>query len=153
MDKRETTMLNYQHILLTTDLSQDTMKVVERTRDIAKRSNAKISVVHVLEYTPIVYGSGEFTIPLDVNIEETLRKRAEEALSDVAKQLGVLPADQYIEVGSIKKTVISLADEIKADLIVVGTHGRHGVEALLGATANAILHNAKCDVLAVRIYE
>jgi universal stress protein A len=38
-------------------------------------------------------------------------------------------------------------------LIVVGSHGRHGVRLLLGSTANGILHHAKCDVLAVRIKE
>lgn len=146
-------MLNYQHILLTTDLSQDTVKLGERARDIAKHSNAKLSIVHVLEYTPMVYGSGEFSIPLDVNIEETLRKRATEALADLARQLGISSADQYIEIGSIKRAVANLADKIKADLIIVGAHGRHGVERLLGATANAILHQAKCDVLAVRTYD
>ncbi|MGB6977051.1 MAG: universal stress protein [Gammaproteobacteria bacterium] len=146
-------MLRYQHILLTTDLAQDTLKLGERARDIAKHSNAKLSVVHVLEYTPVVYGSGEFSIPLDINIEETLRNRATEALADLAKHMDIPPADQYIEIGSIKRTVAILADKIKADLIIVGIHGRRGVEKLLGATANAILHQAKCDVLAVRTYD
>jgi universal stress protein A len=146
-------MLNYKHILLTTDLSQDTVKLSERARNIAKCSNAKLSLVHVLEYTPVVYGSGEFSIPLDVNIEETLHKRAAEALANLGQQIGVAAADQYVEIGSIKRAVANLAEKINADLIIVGTHGRHGVEILLGATANAILHQAKCDVLAVRTYD
>ena len=40
-----------------------------------------------------------------------------------------------------------------ARLIVVGSHGRHGLALLLGSTANGVLHHAKCDVLAVRIQE
>ena len=47
--------------------------------------------------------------------------------------------------------VLEEVERLKADLIIVGSHGRHGVRLLLGSTANAILHGAKCDVLAVRI--
>jgi universal stress protein A len=45
-----------------------------------------------------------------------------------------------------------MADESNADLIVLGTHGRSGIRLLLGSTANAVLHGAKQDVLAVRIH-
>ena len=44
-----------------------------------------------------------------------------------------------------------VADEAGADLIVVGSHGRHGLALLLGSTANGVLHGAMCDVLAVRV--
>jgi universal stress protein A len=37
------------------------------------------------------------------------------------------------------------------DLVVVGSHGRHGLSLLLGSTANGVLHGAGCDVLAVRV--
>ena len=50
--------------------------------------------------------------------------------------------------------VISMAKEaqkLNADLIVVGSAGRHGMRLLLGSTANAVLHSAECDVLAVRV--
>ena len=43
------------------------------------------------------------------------------------------------------------AHQIAADLIVVGSHGRHGIALLLGSTANGVLHGAPCDVLAVRV--
>jgi universal stress protein A len=39
------------------------------------------------------------------------------------------------------------------ELIVLGTHGQKGVQLLLGATANSVLHGADCDVLAVRVYD
>jgi universal stress protein A len=44
-----------------------------------------------------------------------------------------------------------LAEELKAGLIVIGSHGRHGLGMILGSTANGVLHGASCDVLAVRI--
>ena len=45
------------------------------------------------------------------------------------------------------------AEEIGADLIVVGSHGRYGLALLMGSTANGVLHGATCDVLAVRVGE
>ena len=44
-----------------------------------------------------------------------------------------------------------IAQSKKVDLIVVGSHGRHGLGLLLGATANGVLHGANCDVLTVRV--
>jgi universal stress protein A len=46
---------------------------------------------------------------------------------------------------------VRIAKERGVDLIVVGSHGRHGLQLLLGSTANGVLHLAECDVLAVRV--
>lgn len=53
--------------------------------------------------------------------------------------------------GSPKLEIVRVAEERQVDLIVVGSHGRHGLALLLGSTANGVLHHAKCDVLAVRL--
>ena len=45
----------------------------------------------------------------------------------------------------------SQAEALHSDLIVVGTHGHRGIARLLGSTASAVSHNARCDVLTVRI--
>jgi universal stress protein A len=145
-------MLSYKHILLATDLSEDTDKLADHAKLLSERSKAKISIVHVIEHTPIVYGGGEFSVPLDMNLEEALRTRATRALAKLGKRLGISEKEQYIETGSIKTAVVNLAKKIGVDLIVVGAHGRHGVEKLLGSTANAILHAAACDVLTVRTH-
>ncbi len=44
-------------------------------------------------------------------------------------------------------------NDIDFDLIIIGTHGQHGIALLLGSTANAVLHGVSCDVLAVRVKE
>ena len=80
-------------------------------------------------------------------------KNAKKALAQVGADFGIPSNQQYLEIGYVKKAVIELAKKIHADLIVIGSHGRHGVQLLLGSTANAILHTADCDVLAVRIEE
>ncbi|MFP6816664.1 MAG: universal stress protein [Pseudomonadales bacterium] len=53
--------------------------------------------------------------------------------------------------GSTADGVHDLARTIGADLIVVGTHGRHGLQLIKGSTANAVLHGVQCDALSVRV--
>jgi len=129
----------------------DASHIAETAALFAERSNAKLSIVHVLEHTPIVYGGGEFSIPLDISLEEQLTKSARLALASLAKKVNIADENQHIAHGSVKREVIELAGVLAVDLIVVGTHGHSGMEVLLGSTANAILHAAKCDVLTVRV--
>ena len=144
-------MLCYKHVLLATDLSEETNVLAETAASVAKHSGAKLSIVHVMEHVPVVYGSGEFSIPLDMNLEDQLSKNARRVLTVIANRVGVADEDLYIAHGSLKKEIIELASQLEADLIVVGSHRHSGIEFLLGATANAILHTGKCDILAVRI--
>ena len=53
--------------------------------------------------------------------------------------------------GRPEREVHRIAEESDVDLIVVGSHGRHGLALILGSTSTSILHGAKCDVLAVRV--
>ena len=55
--------------------------------------------------------------------------------------------------GRPETEIHNTADEIGADLIVVGSHGRHGLALIFGSTANGVLHGAACDVLAVRVLD
>ena len=64
------------------------------------------------------------------------------------EKTGISKENQQIKFGYPKTVILEKANEINADLIVIGSHGRRGVQLLLGSTANAILH---CDVLAVRV--
>jgi len=140
----------YKHILLATDLSKDSATIAKQAQQIARSSGAHLGIMHVLEHVPANYGGGEYSIPLDLEVEATLRKNAEEELTKLGKMVDVPKERQFITVGSIKTLVTDFAKEHNIDLIVVGRHGRHGVKLLMGSSANAILHAAPCDVLAIR---
>ena len=84
---------------------------------------------------------------------EFLVDHATGRLQELAQKLGFPDAPRWIEVGSPKREITRVAEEQNVDLIVVGSHGRHGLGALLGATADGVVHYAHCDVLAVRIKE
>lgn len=134
----------YFKILLATDLTKDGHKVDRKAWELANQFDAKLFIIHVIEPIP-AYG-----YPGVTDIESP---HIEEAKAEMKKLAGefMVPDDRYfVEVGPTKTLILDKADEIDADLIVVGSHGRHGLSRLLGSTANAILHGAKCDVVTVR---
>jgi universal stress protein A len=143
-------MLSYKKILVAVDLSEASKKVLERAVDFAKQSHAELNVVHVIEFSPFAY-AGEFSATLDPNLEQTLVTGAQEGLAEMCLGYNISVEHQFVERGSVKLVVNELAEQIKCDLIMVGSHSHHGFELLLGSRANAILHSAKCDVYVVRM--
>lgn len=140
----------YKHILVAVDLSEMSYQILQQAKEIAQLTHADLSIIHVMEHSPLAYG-GEFSIPIDANIEQMFEATARNALEKLASKFDIDSKHTHFEMGSVRVEVIKLAKEIKADLIVVATHGHHGIDVILGSRANAILHHAKCDVLAVRV--
>ena len=145
--------MTYQHILFAADFSDDALRVGERAREIAQRCGARLSLIHVVEDINISLGGGYELLPVLPELpDEALLREAREMLRELAQRLGVEHAETgVVNAPSTKEGILDAARECGADLIVVGSHGRHGLALLLGSTANAVLHGAPCDVLAVRI--
>jgi len=144
--------MQYKHILAAVDLSPQSTEVVTRALEIATQNKASFDIVHVVEQSPVAYG-GEFSIPINVNLEHAIETEARKQLSALSDKFKIEPKHQHVLTGSVKTAVVELAEQLKVDLIVAGTHGHHGIDILLGSRANAILHGAKCDVLVVRAKE
>lgn len=142
-------MGQYTHILLAADFNQESDIVVKRAKALAGTFGAKLSLVHVLEPISIAYG-GEFPVDLG-DLHKELEKQAQTQLAALGDQLGVAAENRYLEVGITEKEILRVAKAHNVDLIVMGSHGRHGLALLLGSTANAVLHHADIDVLAVRV--
>ncbi len=143
----------YQHILFAADFSEDALRVGERARNIARQCGAQLSLIHVVEDMAISLGGGYELLPVLPDLpDEALRQEARNALGALAQQLDVPQSDLWVvSATSTKEGILGAVQEHRIDLIVVGSHGRHGLALLLGSTANAVLHSAPCDVLAVRI--
>ena len=139
----------YKHILLATDLTQDTDFIISKVQGMHGFTGSKLSLIHVVEPLP---GYSYAYLGIE-DIEGQLIEEAKMSLSKLAEKLNVPAADQFVEVGPTKSKILDVAQKVGADLIVCGSHGRHGLSLLLGSTANAILHGAKCDVLTVRLPE
>lgn len=145
-------MSTYQHVLVAVDFSKDNRAIVERAMEVAQRNIAKLTLLHIVEYASIAY-SGDLIMPEEVMVDKELVQQAETQLSELKDSLNLPQADTAVEIGSPKHEIVRVAEERDVDLIVIGSHGRHGLQLLLGSTANGVLHLAKCDVLAVRVTE
>lgn len=142
-------MAPYQRILLVVDLSDDSAHIGSRARDLARRDNAAIHILHVVEFVP-VEPMGETLMPT-VQIEAELVNRARQRIAQLAGELGVQDATLHVEAGSVKTEIVRVARDIGADLIVIGCRERHGMSILINLTEDTVLHAAPCDVLAVRV--
>jgi universal stress protein A len=139
----------YKHILFATDLTDESNYVVSKVKEIRGFNNALLSLIHVVEPMP---GYSYAYLGIE-DIEGQLIAESKNAIAKLGAELNVAAKDQFVEVGPTKSKIQSIANDIGADLIICGSHGRHGLSLLLGSTANAILHGAKCDVLVVRLPE
>jgi universal stress protein A len=139
----------YTHILVALDLTEECPQVLNKAMTISKSFNSKISVIHVLEPLSFAYGGD---IPMDLtSLQEQIADQAQKQLAKLCEPHTISSAQQHIILGHTQTEVHRVAEEQQVDLVVTGSHGRHGFALILGSTANAILHGAKCDVLAVRI--
>ncbi|WP_031433905.1 universal stress protein [Methylomarinum vadi] len=141
----------YRHVLLAADFSEHGKEVARRAKQLAELNQAQLSLVHVVDNLPITDASYGPIIPFDVDLTEELMAAAKKRLAELGEELGVPAERQWLEIGSPKLEVVRIAEENAVDLLVIGSHGRHGLALLLGSTANGVLHYAKCDVLAVRL--
>ncbi len=145
-------MAEYKHILYATDLSDYARPVGGRAVDVARRNGARLTLLHVLQEKDV--GAGlEATTPIPGETDGPLVQEMRRRLSDLANQLGVPDADQVVVTSTSRgKQIRHVAEEREVDLIIVGSHGRHGLSLLWhDSTPNTVMHGATCDVLAVSI--
>lgn len=140
----------YKNILVAIDLSEDSRLVLQKAQAIAARNQqAKLSVVHTLEPLGFAYGGD---IPMDLtSIQQQLNDHAHERLAKLLEGIDIPAENRHVLVGMPDTESHRLAIEMGADLIVVGSHGRHGFQLLLGSVSRGVLQDAPCDVLAVRV--
>jgi len=144
-------MSMYNVILVAVDLSSEAKQLADKAGEQARANSATLHVVHVIEPLSFAYGGD---VPMDLStIQDQLDEHAHNKLASFSEQLDYPVAGQHVVSGHTETEIHRLAESLQADLIIVGSHGRHGLALLLGSTANGVLHGAKCDVLAVRVHE
>lgn len=137
----------YKKVLFATDFDEVGISAAHKAKKIADENGAELILLHVVEPIPAYAYPGFAGF---AEVEVSIREQAEKELDALADRLGVDAKHRLIEFGSVKNEVLRIADEHKVDLIVTGSHGKHGLALLLGSTTNAILHGAHCDMLIVR---
>jgi nucleotide-binding universal stress UspA family protein len=141
-------MLPIKTILHPTDFSEPSGHAFRLACSLARDYGARLVVTHIV---PIpVYGTPEMgpMVPAPGIVEEEMRQ----ALEAVQPSDPAIAVEHRLALGDAAGEIVSLAREVKADLIVMGTHGRSGVgRLLLGSVAEAVLRRAPCPVLTLKM--
>jgi universal stress protein A len=146
-------MSGYQHILIACDYSAQSRQLALKAQWIADLQQSKLSLLHVLDNIAMPDTAYGTVLPLDKPSDNAPLEQEKAKFNEFASQLGIAKNNCWLIWGSPKQEILQFAQQHTVDLIVVGSHERHGLALLLGSTANGILHHAHCDVLAVRLQE
>jgi universal stress protein A len=144
-------MSNYKKILVAIDINGDYETVIKKALTVCQ-SPDDLSLAYIplssMYIQPYLYGA-------DYNaIDDSDRlARAQAKLDEIAQKFGIKKQNIHLKAGDAGDEIKQIANKNDADLIVIGTHGRSGIKLLLGSTANAVLHGANQDVLAVRVHD
>jgi nucleotide-binding universal stress UspA family protein len=143
--------MHIRHILCPTDFSEGSDEAFETALMMAVDSGARITLFHVHQVPAPVFP--DVILPITPAILREAEQSAEHSLDrlcDRARAAGVT-ADRRTAVGAPHLEICAAADEIGADLIVMGTHGRTGLShVILGSVAEKVVRKAQCPVLTVR---
>lgn len=147
-------MINLSHILCPTDLSDHSEDVVSAAVQLADQFQAKLTLLSVVEdsfpYTEVYRALSEVGIS-DVlaGVSEQIGKDLQ-ALAERHRDPAV-DMDTMVLVGNPAKVIVSTANELEADVIVMGSVGRSALDvALLGSVVEKVLRKAPCHVLMVK---
>ena len=139
----------YKRLLVAIDLGMASDKIAIKAATMARTQQAEIHILHIVEPLSLTYGAD---LHLDTSVlQEEINEQAEVHLSHLAESLNIPKQHCHLASGRPEKEIPALAREISADLIVLGSHGRWGLELLLGTTTDGVVSAADGDLLAVRV--
>jgi nucleotide-binding universal stress UspA family protein len=142
-------------ILCGVDGSADSQAALAVATRLANRLQAKLVLAHVAEPAHLPYAAaapfGGMAGPMAITEEVGMRKEAaERLLEEVADDAGLVDTERRVAVGSAAEGLADLADEVNADMIVVGSRGRGAFKAaFLGSVSSSLVGIARCPVLIV----
>jgi len=142
----------FYRIIVPTDFSSCSEEAWRLAQRLAGMSGAELVLTHVLTEAPL-FREGPFIMPKVREVFEAARSFADAALEEWAAKARAegLSARAALRSGVAYQEIVALAGDERADLIVIGTHGRGGIDrALLGSVADRVIRLAPCPVLSVR---
>ena len=138
----------YDRILLPTDGSETTDRALAHALDLTSRYDAELHILYVVDATVFANDVETGTI---VEEFETMGDRIVDHASEKAIDAGIEPASRTVVRGKPHRRILEYADESDIDLIVMGTHGRTGLDRyLLGSVTEKVVRISDVPVLTVR---
>jgi universal stress protein A len=140
-----------KRIVVATDFSPEAERALDYAIELARKFDAAVHLVHGF-VVPVMPGP-ETGLPLPPDVitgmEQSAKRGLEQLVASHAKDR--VPMEAHLKWEDPRHAVVDAAKELKADLVVIGTHGRKGLKrALLGSVAESVVRFAPCPVLTVR---
>lgn len=147
-------MIQIKRLLAPTDFSESSKQALHYALEFARGFNTELHILNVVE--PVVYPAEMFSQVGMIDVESVLEKSSKEEMEIWLKDIPTdkRPITTAVEHGRPFAEIIRYAQEHQIDLIILGTHGRSGLDHfLLGSTAEKVIRKAPCPVLTVRPQE
>jgi len=139
------------NILVAVDLSEASTPVLQTARNYAVASQANVWLIHVAEPDPdfVGYQAGPPTVRQDVATQFRQAHKELQSRAEALRQVGLAVTPLLVQ-GPTAATLLKEAERIKADMIIVGSHGHGAVHHLLvGSVTEDILKQARCPLVVV----
>ncbi len=141
----------FANILVAIDGSEASQRAFDRALDIAKRGNTTLHAAYIVETGLFSSLPADNTVEIMYNVLKTEGDNVLAKVQEQAKAAGVA-VKTHLKFGHAGSEIISLADENKADLIVVGSHGKSQTDRLLiGSVSTFVVTHSKVSTMVVRL--
>jgi len=146
-------MARYSKILVPVDLSEMSREVFRQAHDLGRKFDSQMHLLHIVESW-----TSAIPVPTAAAYAEMLAEQQSRASRELERLLGDEPCPtstiHEVRVGHAAEEILRYAEQAGIDLIVMGTHGRSGLNRwLLGSVAQKVVQCAPCPVLIVRPQE
>jgi len=145
--------MEIKSILFPTDFSEGSAQALPYAVEFAKKYNAKLYLLHVIY--DMAKGSGLYVPHVSMDqLYREIQEGAKKELNNFAIESleGMKNVERIVITGVPHQEIVAFANKNKVDMIIIGTHGRTGIDRLLfGSTAAQVVRNAPCPVMTVRV--
>jgi nucleotide-binding universal stress UspA family protein len=142
----------FKKILVPVDGSPTSLQAVSRAVALAKAFDGAVTAIYVIDPYPFTgvgtdfaYGQDQYLAAASAEAHDAIRVARESIEAS-----GVAVDTRVVEAHSVWRGILDAASAMEADIVVMGSHGRHGIEKLLGSVAQRVLSHAHVPVMVVR---
>ncbi len=143
----------YEKILIPVDGSELSVLAAREGIRLAGLLGSSVTLLYVIDISLLTIPSAETAMTNTEAIRESFKAQGESIVSTLSEDAakGGVKAETMVSEGDVHNEIVGVADRIKAGLIVMGSHGRRGLNRLLlGSVAESVARRAHCPVLLVR---
>ena len=162
VDLTDVELKPYTKILVAVDFSPHSINAAKRAAELAQHYGAELTMIHLVEEKSI-YDSYYDPIDMSIMLEdvtafksqniashnEKVRKIGNRRLQELAVKIGLSDVKTEVLGGNASSGIVSYVEAQQSDLVIMGTHGRHGFSRILGSVARSVQASIRCEVLIV----